>query len=296
MEIRNLITFITVAEYGSFTKAAATLGYSQSTVSFQIKQLETELDCLLFERINHTINLTQQGRHLLEYANKVRKLTEQFKENTAKSQSPKGHIHIVTPDSLCEDMLTNNYSRFRSLYPDISLKFSSADTNDMFSMLDRNEADIMLTLDDHVYLNDYVIVKEEPVKMRFVANPLSQFSDKPNLSVTDIICAPFILTEKAVSYRKIFDKELAKKSLEIVPALEIGKTDLIAKIIEQEDMISFLPEFVTEKKVKKGKLVYLDVTDFNAEIWKQLIYHKSKWISGCMETFIDFVKKAEFRN
>ena len=50
MELRNLITFMHVAELGSFTKAAEQLDYSQSTVSFQIKQLEEELDCLLFER------------------------------------------------------------------------------------------------------------------------------------------------------------------------------------------------------------------------------------------------------
>ena len=47
MELRNLITFIHVAELGSFTKAAEQLGYSQSTISFQIKQLEEELDALL---------------------------------------------------------------------------------------------------------------------------------------------------------------------------------------------------------------------------------------------------------
>ena len=58
MEIRNLITFVQVAELMSFTKAAKVLGYSQSTVSFQIKQLESEMNCLLFERINHNITLT----------------------------------------------------------------------------------------------------------------------------------------------------------------------------------------------------------------------------------------------
>ena len=65
MEIRNLITFVQVAELNSFTRAAKALDYSQSTVSFQIKQLETELGCLLFERINHTISLTEQGRMTL---------------------------------------------------------------------------------------------------------------------------------------------------------------------------------------------------------------------------------------
>ena len=68
MELRNLITFIHVSELGSFTKAADELGYSQSTISFQIKQLEDELGCLLFDRINHTITLTERGRDLLSYA------------------------------------------------------------------------------------------------------------------------------------------------------------------------------------------------------------------------------------
>jgi DNA-binding transcriptional LysR family regulator len=80
MELRNLITFIHVAELGSFTKAAQQLGYSQSTISFQIKQLEEELDCLLFERINHTITLTERGHELVSYAHQVRALTDEFKE------------------------------------------------------------------------------------------------------------------------------------------------------------------------------------------------------------------------
>ena len=71
MEIRHLLTFIHVAELNSFSKAAQSLGYSQSTVSFQIKQLEDELNCLLFERINHTISLTKKGQELLAYAHTI---------------------------------------------------------------------------------------------------------------------------------------------------------------------------------------------------------------------------------
>lgn len=85
MELRNLMSFVHVAELNSFSKAAEVLGYSQSTVSFQIKQLETELDCLLFERINHTVSLTDKGEELLEYAQRINSITEEFWENmTAK--------------------------------------------------------------------------------------------------------------------------------------------------------------------------------------------------------------------
>ena len=105
MELRNLITFTHVAELGSFTKAAERMGYSQSTVSFQIKQLEEELGCLLFERINHTIALTQRGHELMNYAHRVRMLTDEFKEQLEKDEAITGHIHMVTPDSLCEGMV-----------------------------------------------------------------------------------------------------------------------------------------------------------------------------------------------
>ena len=70
VDIKNLITFIHVAELNSFTKAAEKLGYSQSTVSFQIRQLENELNTQLFERINHTIALTETGVQVLNYADR----------------------------------------------------------------------------------------------------------------------------------------------------------------------------------------------------------------------------------
>lgn len=294
MELRNLITFMNVAELGSFTKAAEQLDYSQSTVSFQIKQLEEELDCLLFERINHTITLTERGHELVAYAHKIRSLTDEFKENLNEEQTIKGHIHIVTPDSICEEMISKRYISFHKQYPDISIKFTTADTSVMFDMLDHNEADLIMTLDSHSYNKDYVIAKEEPLSMHFVVNSESTLTDRSELSIKDIINEPFILTEYGQGYRKVFDKELAKRSLEITPVLEIGRTDIITSMVAQSNMISYLPDFITQDMVKKGKLCYLNVTDFDAEIWKQLIYHKHKWMSKSLKAIIDYISKHEF--
>ena len=294
MELRNLITFIHVAELGSFTRAAEQLGYSQSTVSFQIKQLEDELDCLLFERINHTITLTERGRELVSYAHRVRSLTDEFKENLTEEKKCSGHIHIVTPDSVCDDMINRNYIDFHNKYPSISVKFTTADTSVMFDMLDHNEADIIITLDNHSYHKDCIIAKEEPVSMHFVASSCSKFAGCENLSINDIVKEPFILTEYGQGYRRVFDKELAKRSLEITPVLEIGRTDIITSLIAQGDMISFLPDFVTGNMIDAGRLCYLDVSDMNIDIWKQLIYHKNKWISKALKTYIDYIVENEF--
>lgn len=294
MELRNLITFTHVAELGSFTKAAEQLGYSQSTISFQIKQLEEELDCLLFERINHTISLTERGRELVSYAHQVRALTDEFKENLNKEEELSGHIHIVTPDSVCDDMITTNYIDFHNKFPNISIKFTTADTLVMFDMLDHNEADIIITLDTHSYNKDYVIAKEEQLSMHFVASSNSKFAGKKNLKIKDIINEPFILTEYGQGYRRVLDKELAKRSLEITPILEIGRTDMITSLVAKGDMISFLPDFVTKEYIDSGELCYLDIKDMNMEIWKQLIYHKNKWMSKTLRTLINYIIENDF--
>ena len=294
MELRNLITFIHVAELGSFTRAAEQLGYSQSTISFQIKQLEDELGCLLFERINHTITLTERGHELVSYAHQVHALTADFMESLANEEECRGHIHIVTPDSVCEDMIYSRYIDFHSKYPNISIKFTTADTSVMFDMLDHNEADAIITLDSHSYKKDYVIAKEEPLTMHFVTNPNSKFAGMKNIKIKDIINEPFVLTEYGQGYRRVFDKELAKKSLEITPVLEIGRTDIITHIVANSDMLSYLPDFVTKEKIEAGELCYLDVVDVNTEIWKQLIYHKNKWLSKSLRTVIEYIIAHDF--
>ena len=132
--------------------------------------------------------------------------------------------------------------------------------------------------------------------MHFVASTKSKFAGKKNLKVQDIVNEPFVLTEYGQGYRRVFDKELAKKSLEITPVLEIGRTDIITHVISKSDMISFLPDFVTKEAVESGELCYLDVCDIKVDIWKQLIYHKNKWMSKTLKSISEYIKSHEFSN
>ena len=296
MEIRNLTTFIQVAELNSFTRAADALGYSQSTVSFQIKQLEDELGCRLFDRINHSITLTDKGNELLEYAQKVYRITDEFTQNLNSNKPLTANLHILAPHSVCEEMMQRNYLDFRRKYPGISLRFTSADTHDMLHMLERNEGDVMLALDTHTYRHDCVIAKEVPVEMHFVTGAESKYAKKGSVTLAQLSEYPFILTEKNAGYRRPLDRLMAKHSLEITPILEMERTDLIAKILEGGVGVSFLPDFVTRRGVEEGKLVYLDVPEAKIDIWKQLIYHKSKWISRALGALIEYIKENEFNN
>ena len=68
MELRNINTFLHIAELHSFSRTARQLGYSQSAVSSQIAQLEAELGAPLFDRVGKTVRLTDAGQTFLGYA------------------------------------------------------------------------------------------------------------------------------------------------------------------------------------------------------------------------------------
>ncbi len=295
MDIKNLKTFIHVAELNSFTKTAEVLGYSQSTISFQIKQLENELNCQLFERINHTIALTDKGKEVLSYAHEMIKLTKELKSSIQDTHSIYGHIRLAMADSLCHSLLEKRFDNFRQQYPEITLKINASGTEEMFRFINHNEVDIILTLDSHINYTEYIIAKEEKVKVHFVVQADSPLANMKNITIKDILQYPFILTEKGMSYRRILDEKLAELSLEIEPILEIGNTSLICSLVKQGIGVSFLPDYVTDNDVLEGKMVYLDVIDFDIEVWKQLLYHRNKWLSLEMKSVIQYCIDTEFK-
>lgn len=289
MDLKNLETFIQVAELSSFTKAAEKLGYSQSTISFQIKQLETLLGTPLFERINHTVTLTERGKEVLEYAHRISKLTREMEMPAKDTEQVGGHIRMAMADSLCSWLLTNDFVHFHTHYPDITLKIIAASTEEMFRLLNQNEVDLVYTLDNHFYDKNYVIVSEKKIDAHFVGSP-SFLADK-TLTLNELVKLPFILTEKGMSYRRLMDEKLASMSLEVEPLLETGNTTLICHLVEQNMGISFLPDYVTELSVAAGKMIRLDIEEFQIDIWQQLLYHRSKWVTPQMQAVMDYLSQ-----
>ena len=71
MEIKYLQTFLTIVEEGSFSKAAKKLNYTQSTITFQVNQLENEFSITLFEKIGRNMLLTEAGKQFIPYVKNV---------------------------------------------------------------------------------------------------------------------------------------------------------------------------------------------------------------------------------
>lgn len=105
MELRNIKSFIKVAEFENFSKAAEVLGYAQSTITLQIQQLEQELGVNLFDRIGKRVLLSEKGRAFLSYANDMVQLEaeaiETVSENTT-LQAPCASARLnLSPAPFC---------------------------------------------------------------------------------------------------------------------------------------------------------------------------------------------------
>lgn len=287
MDLRSLNTFIQVAELKSFTRAAEKLGYSQPTISFQIKQLEQELETQLFERIGHTVELTDAGRDALSYAHRICRTCQEMTSGAERRQVASGVIRLAMADSLCAPLIADRFARFRADYPNIALQVTTAGTGELFRLLNHNEVDLVCTLDSHIYNMAYVVASEEKVGVHFIATVGHPLANRGNLRIEDMLDQPFLLTEKDMSYCRLLHERLAASSLQIQPVLEIGSADLICRLVQSGMGISFLPDYVTEEALQSGSIVRLQVQDFEVDVWKQLLYHRGKWMSLQMQAILN---------
>jgi DNA-binding transcriptional LysR family regulator len=287
MDLRGLQIFIEVAEQRSFTRAGERLGYSQPTISFQIRQLEQELGVPLFDRIGHTVSLTDAGRDALQYAQQICNLSEQMSMDARQERQTMGEIRIGMADSLCEPLVAKGFEQFHQAHPRVALKIYNADTTGLIRMMDHNEVDLVCAMDLPVYNSAYITANEEPVGVHFVVSSEHPLAGEARIPVQQLLDYPFLLTEKGMSYRRVMDEMLAQRGLEVQPVLETGRADVLCRLAQEGAGICLLPDYVTERSVARGKLKRLKVVDFEIEVWKQILYRREKWLSPQMRAVID---------
>ncbi len=292
MELRNIKTFLCVAEQCSFSKAAVMLGYSQSTVTTQIQQLEQEFGTLLFERIHKTVRLTAAGTEFVGFAQKMLLTADEAKNAMKRLPEENGELRIAMAESLCSTFFPDILERYHKEYPNVDLSITTGGTDDIFYMLRHNEADMVYTLDRRIYSTDLVTALEKEENVYFVASPSYSAAGKA-VTLEELTKYDFILTEKNMSYRKHLDELMASKSLQIRPFLELGSVEMIRTLVERGIGISFLPCYAVKDSIKNGTLVKIDVSENQIEVWRQLIYHKNKWVSPAMRAMIKLINEYE---
>lgn len=286
MEFREITSFLEVARLKSFSKAAQNLGYSQAAVTIQIKNLEQELGVRLFDRIGKQVSLTHQGIVFIHYANQLVNGLSQAKSALAAPSALSGRLCIGAIESVCASLLPPLIVQYHRLYPGVDVSIYTESPDRLLELMNRNALDIVYFLDKKKYDPKWVKALEEPDQAIFVANashPLAGLS----ISLEEIIRQPLILTEKNASYRFLLEQHLASLGMEIHPFLEIGSTDFIIGLLKKGLGLSFLPAFTVRKEIEKGLLAQVYVPGFTIQVYKQIVYHKDKWVSREMSAFLN---------
>lgn len=289
MEIRNLATFVRIAQLHNFSKAAEQLGYSQSAVTMQIKQLEEELNVRLFERIGKHIRLTQAGDRLLPRAMEVLNAVRRAQTVSMGQGEISGPLRIGTAKSLLISVLPPVIVEFSRQYPKVEVSTCTGLVEELFCMVRQNDIDLLFFLDKRIDFPEWVKVSERKEEIFFVASAASPLADRKKIPLDELVEQPFLLTEHGISYRYAFEQMVAQNGLEVHPFLETGNTDIITRMLLHNMGVSFLPGYVVQDYLRSGQLVALDVDCPEAQMWTQLVYHRDKEMSSQMEHFIELL-------
>ena len=196
MELRNINTFLHIAELHSFSSAARELGYSQSAVSAQISQLEAELGTPLFDRVGKTVRLTDAGQTFQSYARTLLITAQQAKAALLPARAVSGTLRVALADSVCSTFLPDLLQQFHALCPQVELVLRTATADEMLRLLSANQIDLAYTLDQSLLLPSLTLAVNVPEPVCFVAPAGHPLADKAEVPLDVLAQQEFLLTER----------------------------------------------------------------------------------------------------
>ncbi|MBN9073784.1 MAG: LysR family transcriptional regulator [Rhizobiales bacterium] len=143
LDLDQLQTFVSIADTGSFTRAAEEVHRTQSAVSMQMRRLEERLGKPLFEKDGRTNRLTEEGERLLAYARRMLRLNRETLAAFDES-SLVGHVRIGVPDDYAERFLPEIMARFSRSNPRVELSVICEDSGRLREHIRRGNLDIAL--------------------------------------------------------------------------------------------------------------------------------------------------------
>jgi len=158
----ELKSFIAIAETGSFSQAAERVFKSQSALSLQIKRLEAELGCSLFNREPRKVSLTPEGELFLGYARRIMKLQWEA-YSRLREPDVEGEIRLGTPEDFATHYLPSVLASFRQHHPRVTLNVACDLTMNLISGMNRGDFDLILVKRDPASVTGGMQVWREPL-------------------------------------------------------------------------------------------------------------------------------------
>lgn len=289
MELRNIMTFLKIAETGSFTRAAAQLGYNQSTVTVQIQQLEQELGVKLFDRVGRHINLTEKGYEFLGCANEIARATQKAKAIAQRDREASGLLRVGT----VEEFLTPTFNQMLKLYytrfPGVEIEMHIRRPEAQLAALKAGELDMALVLDRPIEGDDFIHAWERRDRAIFVTAPTESPASGTPLSLEALCALPLVLPCRGSGFRDLFERMAEEAGCRVNVTVSSNHLPTVKYLLEEGDVIALMPEYAVREELRAGTLQELSVNCTEMTLRAQMLYHRSKWVTPPMQELIDLM-------
>ena len=250
LDVKRLHVLCEVARHGSFSSAAAALGYTQPAVSRQIATLEAEVGTTLVRRVPQGAVLTDAGRLLVEHATAVlARLSEAEAELRALLGLEGGSLRMASFASAASSIVPRAIVTFRERYPAVDLSVTMADPVDSLPRLRAGEVDMALSHDPTWFAEggeglEFIHLFDDPM---YAALPAAHaLADVETLSLSDLAGEPWMLgTTASCPDSRLFHRACVEAGFEPRIALQNDDYSAILGFVASGFGVALIPEMVT---------------------------------------------------
>jgi DNA-binding transcriptional LysR family regulator len=276
MEIRNLTTFLKVADLKNFTRAGLELGYSQTNVSAQIRQLEDEVGAPLFNRMGRRVSLTQYGEELLPYARQIVSTAAKMESFLRSEESLGGTVRLGMVESLFRLAAEELVCAYHRRFPRVKLELAVDATSALEAGIRHGTLDAACLIDDPLSRTDWQSRYSREVPVVLAANPANPLCGLAQVAPADLAGQEFILMESSAPYSLHFRSAAAGLGFEPTVFLTLQSAELACSLIARENVLSVLPLYSVRQAAENGCVRILNAPVLCQSQWVQIVMHPDK--------------------
>ncbi len=260
----RLEVFLSVARNLSFTKASNELFISQPAISKHIGELESIYGIQLFERANNRIELTQDGRIFLKYAEDIHnKYRELQYEMSLLSNKNRGILKIGASTTISQYLLPAILSKFKSEYPDIQLSLISGNSEYIENLISNHVVDLGIVEGINQKREyKYTLLEEDEL----VLVKATKYVTKEEVTLQELTQLPLVVREDGsgtleVIYKLLKDQGIKATDLNII--MRLGSSESIKRFIVDGNSYAIISIAAIIDELKRNELSIIDIKDVN---------------------------------
>ncbi len=293
MELRQLETFRVVAGQLSFTRAAAALGYAQSSVTAQIQALEAELGAALFDRLGRRVVLTEAGQRLLGYADRLLTLAEEARTAVADGAEPAGTLTVGAPETILTYRLPHVLQRFRSRFPRVRLVFRPTPNAELQRALSDGTLDVGFGLGEPQRPHGLAVEHLHTETLTVVAPPDHPLAEAPRVLPADLQGETLLLTRPGCGYRALFTATLTASGIQTAASLDFGSVEAIKQCVGAGLGIAALPGTAVIAELADRRLAGLRWSGPPLDVSTQMLWHPARAGGAALRAFLEIARTTK---